>query len=761
MPPFYKKKFPVKKAPVAPALTTPANVPAENRFWIPPEQASALSTYIGPKGYSILKSGVPPDVIERLKKALSARPIKGGPVPSTVVYPVYTETAEKLFIPYYFARETGFPPSPPSYLSPGVDIDITFAQTLRPAQIPVLQSFIELVETSTDPIRGGMLHLPCAWGKTAGTMFLISHFKKRALVLINQENLADQWIERVDQFIPGATIGRIQGDIFDIEKDIVIAMINTISSRKYPADAFSSFGFFVVDEAHFIGSKEFSKALKSITIPITLGLTASMNRADGLIWMIQQYLGPVHCSVKRDDVHLDVQIKAIHYRPLLADTEEFMEPILSSTGELMMSSMISKICKYKPYQTFVLDHLREFIRVPEWTERKQRIWEQELAQTRVPCIHCGRPEIHLVNTTCCKKKVYCYQCLHLFLDPLGVDDIVDKLHVYSLESDYIPILGTVFVAPLPVPVAGKRKTLPTETQSQWIRWLKEIKNKECVLLEDAIRVKKRETKILDILRRMKHQNCLEDEVLDYVYTHYPEKREWLCTSPDVSKTIKEEPCHETIRKDMEYLMKIAKGKHCPCCNAKTRIGFEQCYVENALVEPYQKRQTILFANCRQILLDLYQTIIDHNLASVGLYIGNTVDVREIKKSKLKDAEQKQVILATYSMAGTGLDIPTLNAAFFLTSKANIEQPAGRPMRKAHVYPTVIYDFIWPHACFKRQYTSKRRPYYRTNKYAITEIHVGKKADDKEEDAGDYDIDGEEEEEADYACLLDMECMLRK
>ena len=41
----------------------------------------------------------------------------------------------------------------------------------------------------------------------------------------------NQWAERIAEFLPGARIGRIQGEIIDIEdKDIVLGMLQSIST---------------------------------------------------------------------------------------------------------------------------------------------------------------------------------------------------------------------------------------------------------------------------------------------------------------------------------------------------------------------------------------------------------------------------------------------------------------------------------------------------------------------------------------------------
>jgi len=78
---------------------------------------------------------------------------------------------------------------------------------------------------------------------------LISQIKKKTLVIVHKEFLINQWIERIEQFVPDARVGKIQGATLDIEnKDIVVGMLQSLSMKEYEPDAFNSFGFTIVDE---------------------------------------------------------------------------------------------------------------------------------------------------------------------------------------------------------------------------------------------------------------------------------------------------------------------------------------------------------------------------------------------------------------------------------------------------------------------------------------------------------------------------------
>ena len=86
---------------------------------------------------------------------------------------------------------------------------------------------------------------------TVCALNIITKIKKKTIIVVHKEFLLNQWIERIQQFLPTARIGKIQQNVVDIHnKDIVIAMIQSITVRKesYPKETFDSFGFCAIDE---------------------------------------------------------------------------------------------------------------------------------------------------------------------------------------------------------------------------------------------------------------------------------------------------------------------------------------------------------------------------------------------------------------------------------------------------------------------------------------------------------------------------------
>jgi superfamily II DNA or RNA helicase/predicted GIY-YIG superfamily endonuclease len=83
------------------------------------------------------------------------------------------------------------------------------------------------------------------------SIYLSTLLKQKTLIVVHTTVLLNQWVERINEFVPEAKVGIIKGKKFDIEdKDFVIAMLQTIisESREFTSKTFSSFGTTIFDE---------------------------------------------------------------------------------------------------------------------------------------------------------------------------------------------------------------------------------------------------------------------------------------------------------------------------------------------------------------------------------------------------------------------------------------------------------------------------------------------------------------------------------
>jgi len=311
-----------------------------------------LNTYLGQKGYTIFKKDLSLEQQEAVRTDLTAKPYTpgtpGGGNQSNI-FPVYRESSQKFYIPRYYGEEK-FGHAKENRMPEGVDIDVKFAGELRDNQKPVVKTYLEQVQRRGNT-GGGLLELPCAMGKTVLGLNIISQLKKKTLIIVHKEFLLNQWIERIQQFLPGARVGRIQGQIVDIEdKDIVIGMLQSLSMKDYHEATFHSFGLTIIDEVHHISSEVFSCALFKIVTKYTLGLSATMNRKDGTTKVFKMFLGEVVFKGKRDEEH-DVVVRAIEY---ISNDEDFKKVVTDFRGNVQYSTMISKLCAFNRRSEFIL-----------------------------------------------------------------------------------------------------------------------------------------------------------------------------------------------------------------------------------------------------------------------------------------------------------------------------------------------------------------------------------------------------------------------
>lgn len=316
-----------------------------------------LGAYLGPKGYTIPKAGLTTEQIETIKNTLNVKPFTPGiSLATTVTFPAYRESTSKIYVPRFFGVSHFGPPTSKK-IPDGDDIDVPFSGTLRDYQEEVVAAYRQTVaDCETTGISGGLVNLPCGYGKTTVALNIVSVMRKKTLIIVHKEFLLNQWVERIEQYLPTARVGRIQGSVIDVEgKDVVLGMLQSLSMKDYDDSVFASFGMVLIDEVHHIGSEVFSCALFKIVPKYTLGLSATMDRKDGTTYVFKMFLGEIVYKIAQKKQR-NVQVRAIQYK---SNNAEFNKVEYDFRGNPAFSTMISKLCAHTPRTEFVIQVVRD------------------------------------------------------------------------------------------------------------------------------------------------------------------------------------------------------------------------------------------------------------------------------------------------------------------------------------------------------------------------------------------------------------------
>ena len=243
----------------------------------------------------------------------------------------------------------------------GESINLSFNGVLRDYQIKVMNEYLRAIDFGTpDNINKGngtaLIELWTGAGKTVLGLKIIAIIKKKTIIFVHKTFLKNQWIERIEEYLPGARIGTIQGQIIDIEnKDIVIAMIQSVSMKKYQDSLFDSFGLSLYDECHHMSSEVFSNCLKKCNTLYGLGLSATMERKDGLTNVFKMYLGDICYKHSKNSSQDNVLVKAIDF---IVHDAEYNEVERDFRGQIKYSTMVSKISNFNLRSDFIV-HILE------------------------------------------------------------------------------------------------------------------------------------------------------------------------------------------------------------------------------------------------------------------------------------------------------------------------------------------------------------------------------------------------------------------
>lgn len=363
-----------------------------------------LNTYLGQKGYTISKNELTIEQQKQIRNELTIKPFTHGSMEQKT-FPAYRESSNKFYVPHYYGVENYG--APKQYkITEGVNIDLEFAGKLREYQEPVVNKFLQYC--SDNKYGGGLLELPCAWGKTSGSLYILSQIKKKTIVIVHKEFLMNQWIERIQQFLPKARIGKIQGPIIDVQdKDIVLCMLQSLISKDYEQSIFDDFGLTIIDEVHHISSQTFSNALFKVVTKNMLGLSATMNRKDGTTSVFKMFLGEIIHKVERTSSD-NVEVRAVTYK---TNDDDFNDTILDYRGNPQISSMISKLCEYNRRTEFIIQTLCDFISIDNIDKNIVNQNKLDMDKSVPNCEICNKNNNYLIKNTCCDVVKYCMPCM--------------------------------------------------------------------------------------------------------------------------------------------------------------------------------------------------------------------------------------------------------------------------------------------------------------------------------------------------------------
>ena len=177
----------------------------------------------------------------------------------------------------------------------------------REYQVEALQSISECMDRYYDFV----FRARTGWGKTIGSLIVAARRGVSTLIIVDQENLKDQWIESlVTHFgFKAGDIGTIQGKKCEYEgKAVTIAMVQTLSQKRFPQEVYDYFGLMIIDEVHTIGAPTFSTVLLDFSASYRMGVSATPKRPDGLQKVLDYSLGRTRVYIADQHGESDVYI---------------------------------------------------------------------------------------------------------------------------------------------------------------------------------------------------------------------------------------------------------------------------------------------------------------------------------------------------------------------------------------------------------------------------------------------------------------------
>ena len=325
-----------------------------------------VDAYLSKRGYVIKKQSLPESELNYLRTNLKARPLQDDKYNSfnktDPTYPIYLETKTKIYIPKMYGIDRYGDPKRylPNYIGKQWETqDVKFNGSLFENQKEPVKALLEACNTK----GGGILKAGTGVGKTLMTVSILPHLKTKTIVVVNKIPLMRQWESELQRFLPGITIGFIQGQKnVSVEGcDVVIAMLQSLARVDYPDSLFDDFGVVIIDEIHNTSSRVFSQVLSKLCCKYTIGLSATPKRSDGCEYVFKYHIGNIvyESSSKRQGLPPILNFIRI-------DSSEYQEIStvnkFNGQKQIQFTSMLSELVTMEKRNRLILEVVKDLVK---------------------------------------------------------------------------------------------------------------------------------------------------------------------------------------------------------------------------------------------------------------------------------------------------------------------------------------------------------------------------------------------------------------
>lgn len=209
--------------------------------------------------------------------------------------------------------------------------------------------------------KDGIIQMRCGGGKTVIAIEFIARAQAPALIVVNTNQLMEQWSEEIRKLLPvlPGGVGVLGKEVSKKTKEsknyvppsILITTYQKLAISGISEDERRRFGVVIFDEAHHISAETFSYAANLFPCK-RIGLSATPNRSDGMEIVHQLHIGPViYKNLKQP-----LQTRNIFIKTGYSFTDEdvdVVDEISDRRGEIHLHKLSAHLGRHKQRLQFI------------------------------------------------------------------------------------------------------------------------------------------------------------------------------------------------------------------------------------------------------------------------------------------------------------------------------------------------------------------------------------------------------------------------